>query len=92
MSVNSLLHEKKFLHHSTIVKVFETGNPVIGNICTYITSRGERKMSLTSTYPIKEDGKVIGVYEVAEDSMIAHHDSVQSNCHLVLYGASSWCH
>lgn len=117
MSVNALLHEKKFLHqilstikeeifvvnedmeiiyvngpqkfgynkesvlnqtiftvfpqlkkeNSTIVKVFETGNPVIGNICTYITSRGERKMSLTSTYPIKEDGKVIGVYEVAED-------------------------
>lgn len=87
-------------------------------------------MSLTSTYPIKEDGEVIGVYEVAEDisgisklsedliknqliqkkndiflkqkseddkfytidSKIAHHDSVQSNCHLVLYGASSWCH
>jgi arginine utilization regulatory protein len=52
---------------STIVEVFSTGTPVIGSICNYITSRGERKVLLTSTYPIIEDGKVIGVYEIGED-------------------------
>ena len=52
---------------STIVKVFSTGNPVIGSICNYITSRGERRVLLTSTYPIIENGKIIGVYELGED-------------------------
>lgn len=53
--------------NSSIVKVFSTGNPVIGKICTYTTSRGERRMSLNSTFPIKENGEVIAVYEIAED-------------------------
>lgn len=52
---------------STIVKVISTGKPVIGSICNYITSRGERKVLLTSTYPIIENGKVIGAYEIGED-------------------------
>ncbi|SKC46370.1 sigma-54 interaction domain-containing protein [Maledivibacter halophilus] len=53
--------------NSSFVKVFSTGKPVIGSICTYITNRGERKIRLTSTYPIKENGKVIGAYEIGED-------------------------
>ncbi len=53
--------------NSTIVKVFATGAPVVGNICNYITSRGERKVALTSTYPIIEKGKVIGAYEISEN-------------------------
>lgn len=53
--------------NSSFVKVFATGEPVIGSICTYITNRRERKISLTSTYPIKEKRDIIGAYEIGED-------------------------
>ncbi len=53
--------------NSAFIKVIKTQRPVKGSICTFITSRGERKTTLTSTYPLFEDGRIIGAYEIGED-------------------------
>lgn len=58
-------HLKK--ENSTIIKAITTGKPVKGNICAYVTERGERRTTITSTYPIIVDGEVVAAYEIGED-------------------------
>lgn len=52
---------------STLVRVIKTGESVHEKIQTFITSKGVRRTALTSTYPIIEDGQVVGAYEIFED-------------------------
>ncbi|GLB61712.1 sigma-54 interaction domain-containing protein [Cytobacillus sp. NCCP-133] len=52
---------------STFCKVIQTGRSVIDRIQTFVTSKGERRTALTSTFPIIQDGKIVGAYELFED-------------------------
>lgn len=52
---------------STILKALKTGLPIIDQVQTFVTYRGERKTTLTSTYPIKVNNEVIGIIEIFED-------------------------
>ncbi|MYL53871.1 PAS domain S-box protein [Pontibacillus yanchengensis] len=67
--------------NSTILKVLESGQSIIDNVQTFITYRGERKTTLTSTYPIYEDNVIVGVFEVFED-VSALHDTSERLVHL----------
>ena len=53
--------------NSNIVKVFQTGEPIIDKSTTYVSTDGRRRMSLASIYPIVEDGSVVAVYEISKD-------------------------
>ncbi|MBD1381514.1 sigma-54 interaction domain-containing protein [Metabacillus arenae] len=53
--------------YSSIVKVLSTGKPIINQSLSFITYRGERKTTLTSTYPMYKDGVLVGVFEVFQD-------------------------
>ncbi|MDI2587587.1 sigma 54-interacting transcriptional regulator [Psychrobacillus sp. NEAU-3TGS] len=52
---------------STFQEVINTGKEISSNQVTFLTYRGERKTTLTSTYPIMKDGVIIGAYEVFQD-------------------------
>ncbi|MGN7397784.1 PAS domain-containing protein [Peribacillus frigoritolerans] len=52
---------------SSFVRVIKTGEVVAGSIQTFITCKGVLRTAITSTYPIIEDNKVIGAYELFED-------------------------
>ncbi|QHA91123.1 PAS domain-containing protein [Bacillus sp. N1-1] len=53
--------------NSTVLNVFETGKPIKDRIQTFVTNKGERKTTVTSTYPINKNGNIIGVYEIFSD-------------------------
>ncbi|WP_194165492.1 sigma-54-dependent Fis family transcriptional regulator [Oceanobacillus sp. CFH 90083] len=53
--------------NSTMVQVLETKQPIIDRRQTFYTYQGERKTTITSTYPIFSDEKVIGVFELFRD-------------------------
>ncbi|WP_257350714.1 sigma-54 interaction domain-containing protein [Pseudalkalibacillus decolorationis] len=53
--------------YSSIVQVLSTGKPIIDRTLSFITYRGERKMTLTSTYPMYKDGVIVGAFEVFQD-------------------------
>lgn len=55
------------MDNSMIVSVFKTGKPIIKKITTFICNNGKRRVTLTSTVPIKRDGKVVNVFEISED-------------------------
>lgn len=52
---------------STILRVLSTKQPITDETISFVTYRGERKTTLTSTYPMFSDGKLIGIYEVFQD-------------------------
>ena len=52
---------------SVIARVMETGIPVRGQHESYTNIWGQRKESITRTYPIKENGKVVSVFQIGED-------------------------
>ncbi len=53
--------------HSLIVKVLSTGQPILDQVLNFVTYRGERKTTLTSTYPLFRNGEIAGAFEVFED-------------------------
>ena len=52
---------------STFQKVILTGKEIVSNQQTFVTYRGERKTTLTSTFPIIKDGIIVGAYEIFQD-------------------------
>ncbi|MFP3391948.1 sigma-54 interaction domain-containing protein [Brevibacillus sp. SIMBA_040] len=53
--------------HSHFVKVLATGQPITDKVLTFVTYRGERKTTLTSTFPLYENGVLTGAFEVFQD-------------------------
>lgn len=53
--------------NSTFCQVLETKEPIVEKLQTFITYRGERKTTLTSTYPLIKNGSVIGAFETFQD-------------------------
>jgi len=53
--------------NSTFVQVFETKKPIINREQNFITYRGERRTTLTSTYPLIVNGVLIGAFETFQD-------------------------
>lgn len=53
--------------NSTFCKVMATKEPLVEKQQTFITYRGERKTTLTSTYPLIQKGSVIGAFETFQD-------------------------
>ncbi|WP_175637112.1 sigma-54 interaction domain-containing protein [Oceanobacillus sojae] len=53
--------------NSTMVQVLDTKQPIIDRRQTFYTYQGERKTTITSTYPILANGKVTGVFELFRD-------------------------
>lgn len=53
--------------NSTFCHVFEAKTPIIEKQQTFITYRGERKTTLSSTYPLIQNGSVTGAFETFQD-------------------------
>ncbi|MFD0696175.1 sigma-54 interaction domain-containing protein [Paenibacillus sp. GCM10027628] len=69
----SLTHET-----STFMKVLQTGQEIREKIQTYVNVEGKRITTINSTYPLLEDGEIIGALEVAKDitSIVHLHDQI----------------
>ncbi len=52
---------------STLMKVMETGKPILNNPQIYFNRHGKEVNTINSTWPITNDGQVIGAVEVARD-------------------------
>ncbi|WP_051590929.1 sigma-54 interaction domain-containing protein [Bacillus sp. UNC438CL73TsuS30] len=52
---------------SVFCQVMKTGKPVIDREQSFFTYRGEMKTTLTSTYPLFNNGKIIGAFETFQD-------------------------
>jgi arginine utilization regulatory protein len=55
------------IEESTFAKVFSTGKPIIKKPTTFFCNDGRRKITITTTLPIKSGDKVVGAYEISED-------------------------
>lgn len=53
--------------NSTFSHVFETKKPLLDQEQTFITYRGERRTTVTSTYPVVKNEEVIGAFETFQD-------------------------
>ncbi|MFC5452114.1 sigma-54 interaction domain-containing protein [Paenibacillus aestuarii] len=69
----SLTHET-----STFMKVLQTGIEIREKIQTYVNVEGKRITTINSTYPLLENGEIIGALEVAKDitSIVHLHDQI----------------
>ncbi|KUP06120.1 hypothetical protein Q73_11870 [Bacillus coahuilensis m2-6] len=56
-----------FLDESTLLKALQTKEAILHYKQTYFNSKGLEITTINSTYPVEEDGKVIGVVEIATD-------------------------
>ena len=63
---------------STFIKVLQTGMEIREKIQTYVNVTGKRITTINSTYPLLEDGEIIGALEVAKDitSIVQLHDQI----------------
>ncbi|RAP76028.1 sigma-54 interaction domain-containing protein [Paenibacillus montanisoli] len=63
---------------STLEKVLQTGEQHPAHIQTYFNVTGKRIMTINSTYPIYDNGKLVGALEVAKDitSIVQLHDQI----------------
>lgn len=52
---------------STLIKVINTGEPIINSTQTYFNYRGHSITTISSTLPLIAEGMVIGAMEVAQD-------------------------
>lgn len=52
---------------STLLKVLNTGKPIIDNLQTFKNYKGENITTVNSTLPIKKNKKVIGAVEISKD-------------------------
>ncbi|MFJ7727712.1 sigma-54 interaction domain-containing protein [Neobacillus sp. NPDC097160] len=62
---------------SVFCQVMESREPVIDREQTFFTYRGEMKTTLTSTYPLLKNGKVIGAFETFQDISNVQHVTEQ---------------
>ncbi|MFC4557912.1 sigma-54 interaction domain-containing protein [Virgibacillus kekensis] len=53
--------------NSTFINVFQSKRPVLDEQRTFITYRGEKKTTITSTYPIIDEGTFVGAFETFRD-------------------------
>ncbi|REE68782.1 arginine utilization regulatory protein [Paenibacillus taihuensis] len=76
----NILHLYPSLTHetSTLEKVLQTGQQLPARIQTYFNVDGKRIMTINSTYPIYDNGRLIGALEVAKDitSVVQLHDQI----------------
>lgn len=63
---------------STFMKVLQTGIEIREKIQTYVSVTGKRITTINSTYPLLENGEIIGALEVAKDitSIVQLHDQI----------------
>ena len=63
---------------STFIKVLQTGMEIREKIQTYVNVTGKRITTINSTYPLLENGEIIGALEVAKDitSIVHLHDQI----------------
>ncbi|MBA2941937.1 sigma 54-interacting transcriptional regulator [Paenibacillus sp. CGMCC 1.16610] len=63
---------------STFMKVLQTGIEIREKIQTYVSVTGKRITTINSTYPLLENGDIIGALEVAKDitSIVHLHDQI----------------
>ena len=52
---------------STLMKVMETGKPILKNPQIYFNEYGKEVNTINSTWPIRKNGQVMGAVEVARD-------------------------
>ncbi|HCO19116.1 sigma-54 interaction domain-containing protein [Gudongella oleilytica] len=52
---------------STLIKVMNSGEPIINSTQTYFNYRGHSITTISSTLPLISDGHVIGAMEIAQD-------------------------
>lgn len=52
---------------STILKVIETGKPIIDYFQTFMNDNGSKITTVNTTLPIKVEGKIEGVIEISKD-------------------------
>ncbi|MBC8587001.1 sigma-54 interaction domain-containing protein [Paratissierella segnis] len=52
---------------STLVKVANSGEPIINNIQTYLNYKGKSITTMSSTLPLKHNEKIIGAVELAQN-------------------------
>jgi arginine utilization regulatory protein len=69
----SLTHET-----STLMKVLQTGREIGEKLQTYASVTGKRITTINSTYPLLEDGEIIGALEVSKDitNIVQLHDQI----------------
>lgn len=72
------LYPSLTLETSTLAKVLQTGKEVADTIQSYVNVGGKRITTINRTYPLFEDGRLIGALEVAKDiTNIVHlHDQI----------------
>ncbi|HWH71535.1 MAG TPA: PAS domain-containing protein, partial [Candidatus Sulfotelmatobacter sp.] len=55
-------------HTSTILKVLETGEPIVNQQQTFTNYKGLRVTTVNSTWPIRdEQGRLVGAVEISKD-------------------------
>lgn len=52
---------------STLIKVINTGEPIINSTQTYLNFRGHSITTISSTLPLYSKGNVVGAVEIAQD-------------------------
>ncbi|RLQ96485.1 sigma-54 interaction domain-containing protein [Falsibacillus albus] len=52
---------------STLLKVLKSGEPILNIKQTYFNNKGEEITTINNTFPIIENGKMIGAMEIARD-------------------------
>jgi arginine utilization regulatory protein len=63
---------------STLARVLQTGEELPEHIQTYFNLTGKRITTINRTYPLLEDGRIVGALEVAKDitNIVQLHDQV----------------
>ncbi|HWI66591.1 MAG TPA: sigma 54-interacting transcriptional regulator, partial [Symbiobacteriaceae bacterium] len=54
-------------HTSTLLKVLETGEPIVNQQQTFTNYKGLRVTTINSTWPIRDAGELVGAIEVSKD-------------------------
>lgn len=54
-------------HTSTLIKVINTGEPIIDSTQTYLNFKGHSITTISTTLPLYSKGEVIGAMEIAQD-------------------------
>ncbi len=66
---------------STLLRVLETGMPIIDFEQVYSTYKGKSVNTLNTTLPLKKDGKIIGALEISRD--ISHVKELSEKVHFL---------
>lgn len=63
---------------STLNLALQNGEEIVDKIQTYVNMRGKQITSINCTYPLLEDGEVIGAVEIAKDitNILSLHDQI----------------